>query len=71
MWPQDLKSQIVTSKFKTVDYVYAHIRYELLKNDKNIHIKGLKNDNFGDGIMLKFSTNDKWHIKILSTKKSS
>ena len=58
MRPQDLKSQIVTSKFKTVDYVYIHIRYEPLKNDKNIHIKDLKNDNFGDSIMSKFSTND-------------
>ena len=49
MRPQDLKSQIVTSKFKVanVDYARIHIRYEPLKNDKNIHIKDLKNDNFG------------------------
>ena len=58
MRPQDLKSQIVTSKFKAVDYVYIHIRHEPLKNDKNIHIKDLKNDNFRDSIMSKFSTND-------------
>ena len=58
MRPQDLKSQIVTSKFKAVYYVYAHIRYEPLKNDKNTHIKGLKNDNFWDSVMSKFSTND-------------
>ena len=58
MRPQDLKSQIVTSKFKTVDYVYIHIRYEPLKNDKNIHIKDLKNDNFWDNTMSKFSIND-------------
>ena len=51
MRPQDLKSQIVTSKIEVVDYVYIHIRYEPLKNDKNIHIKGLKNDNFRDSIM--------------------
>lgn len=57
MRPQDLKSQIVTLKFKAVDYVYAHIRlrYEPLKNDKNIYIKGLKNDNFWDSVMSKFS----------------
>ena len=55
MRPQDLKSQIVTSKIEVVDYVYIHIRYEPLKNDKNIHIKGLKNDNFRDSIMSKFS----------------
>ena len=49
MWPQDLKSQIVTSKFKVtnVDYARIRIRYKSLKNDKNIHIEGLKNDNFG------------------------
>ena len=60
MRPQDLKSQIVTSKFKVanVDYARIHIRHEPLKNDKNIHIKDLKNDNFGDSIMSKFSTND-------------
>ena len=58
MRPQDLKSQIVTSKFKTVDYVYIHIRHEPLKNDKNIHIKDLKNDNFWDNTMSKFSIND-------------
>ena len=55
MRPQDLKSQIVTSKIEGVDYVYIHIRYEPLKNDKNIHIKGLKNHNFRDSIMSKFS----------------
>ena len=55
--PQDLKSQIVTSKIEVVDYVYIHIRYEPLKNDKNIHIKRLKNDNFWDSVMSKFSTN--------------
>ena len=58
MWPQDLKSQIVTSKMEVIDYIYIHIRHEPLKNDKNIHIKGLKNDNFRDSIMSKFSTND-------------
>ena len=58
MRPQDLKSQIVTSKIEVVDYVYIHIRYEPLKNDKNIHIKGLKNDNFWDSVMSKFSISD-------------
>ena len=56
LWPQNLR-------------LYIYIRYEPLKNDKNIHIKGLKNDNFRDSIMSKFLTNDKWHIKISSTKK--
>ena len=40
---------------EVIDYIYIHIRYKPLKNDKNIHIKGLKNDNFGDSIMSKFS----------------
>ena len=57
MRPQDLKSQIVTSKMEVIDYIYIHIRHEPLKNDKNIHIKGLKNDNFWDSVMSKFSTN--------------
>ena len=69
MWHQDLKSQIVTSKMEVIDYIYIHIRYESLKNDKNIYIEDLKNDNFGDSIMKKFSTNDKWHIKISSIRK--
>ena len=56
LWPQNLR-------------LYIRIRYEPLKNDKNIHIKGLKNDNFGDSIMSKFSTNDKWHIKNIINKK--
>ena len=43
---------------EVIDYIYIHIRYEPLKNDKNIHIKGLKNDNFWDSTMSKFSTND-------------
>ena len=58
MRPQDLKSQIVTSKMEVIDYIYIHIKHEPLKNDKNTHIKGLKNDNFRDSIMSKFSTND-------------
>ena len=42
MRPQDLKSQIVTSKFKVtnVDYARIRIRYKSLKNDKkNTHWK--------------------------------
>ena len=69
MRPQDLKSQIVTSKMEVIDYIYIHIRHEPLKNDKNIHIEDLKNDNFGDSVMSKFSTNDKWHIKNIINKK--
>ena len=71
MRPRDLKSQIVTSKFKVanVDYARICIKHKPLKNDKNIHIEGLKNDNFRDSIMSKFSTNDTWHIKTSSTKK--
>ena len=56
LWPQNLR-------------LYVHIRYKPLKNDKNIYIEDLKNDNFGDSIMSKFPTNDKWHIKISSIRK--
>ena len=71
MRPQDLKSQIVTSEFKVanVDYARIRIKHKTLKNDKNIHIKGLKNDNFWDNTMSKFSTNDKWRIKNIINKK--
>ena len=44
---------------EVIDYIYIHIRYEPLKNDKNIHIEDLKNDNFRDSVMSKFSKNDK------------
>ena len=44
---------------EVIDYIYIHIRYEPLKNDKNIHIEDLKNDNFRDSEMSKFSKNDK------------
>ena len=33
MRPQDLKSQIVTSKMEVIDYIYIHTRHEPLKND--------------------------------------
>ena len=66
-----MKSQIATSRFEITNcdlkceitdcnYVRIRIMYEPLKNDKNIYIENLKNDNFGDSIMSKFSTNDKW-----------
>ena len=48
----------MTSKIEVTDCIHIHIRYEPLKNDKNIHIKGLKNDNFWDNTMSKFSIND-------------
>lgn len=77
---QDLTSQIVTSQIVTSNVcdfkcdsimlvLIYYIKYEPLKNDKNIHIKGLKNDNFRYSVMSKFSTNGKWHIKISSIRK--
>ena len=65
-----MKSQNATSRFEITNCdlkceitdcncIHIRIMYEPLKNDKNIHIKGLKNDNFRDSIMSKFLTNDK------------
>ena len=47
-----MKSQIM------IMFVSYNIRYEPLKNDKNIYIEGLKNDNLWDSTMSKFSISD-------------
>ena len=57
----DLKCEIINC-----DYVY--IKYESLKNDKNIHIEGLKNDNFL--VRKSIRMDDKWLIKMSSTKQN-
>ena len=64
-----MKLQNVTLKFEVTncdlklyettncDCIHIHTKYEPLKNDKNIHIKGLKNDNFWYGKVSKWSIN--------------
>ena len=57
MRPQD-RFEITDCDLKCVSNdCLCYIRYESLKNDKNIHIKGLKNDNFWYEKVSKWSIN--------------